>query len=195
MRFSAALALVAVFGASLAAGLVPAALAQHQTLVVNPGTSQVKMTLKTTHEVVNGSFHIQSGSIEFDRSTAKISGSVVVLAGSCKTGNDSRDKKMNTDILAVEQHATVSFEPKSYAGSIAPSGDSTIQVTGIFTLLGTAHEITVPVAVHLDGASATAKTHFVVPYVQWGLKNPSFLIWKADNDVAIDLFLTGPLSK
>jgi hypothetical protein len=49
--------------------------------------------------------------------------------------------------------------------------------------------------VHLDGTSATAKTHFVVPYVQWGLKNPSFLIWKADNDVAIDLFLTGPLSK
>ena len=43
-----------------------------------------------------------------------MSGSVVVLAGSGKTGNDSRDKKMNKDILKVEQHATVSFEPKSY---------------------------------------------------------------------------------
>ena len=93
------------------------------------------------------------------------------------------------------QGATVSFEPKSYTGFIAPSGESTFQVTGIFTLLGTPHEITIPMLVHLDGTSATAKTHFVVPYVQWGLKNPSFLIWKADNDVAIDLFLTGQLSK
>ena len=175
--------------------LAPAAHSQHQTFVVNPDASEIRMTLKTTHEVVDGTFHIQSGSVEFDRSNPKMSGSVVVLAGSGQTGNDSRDKKMNKDILKVEQHTTVSFEPKSYVGVIAPSGDSTIQVTGIFTLLGTPHEITVPMLVHLDGTTATAKAHFVVPYVQWGLKNPSFLIWKADNDVAIDLSLTGRLSK
>jgi hypothetical protein len=175
--------------------LVPAALAQHQTFVVNPDASEVKITLKTTHEIVNGSFHVQSGSIEFDRSSPKMSGSVVVLAGSGKTGNSSRDKKMNKEILEVEQHATVSFEPKTFTGAIASSGDSTIQASGIFTLLGTPHEITVPILVHLDGPSATAKTHFVVPYVQWGLKNPSFLFWKAENDVAIDLNLVGTISK
>ena len=124
-----------------------------------------------------------------------MSGSVVVLAGSGKTGNDSRDKKMNRDILEVEQHATVSFEPKTYSGAMASSGESTIQVTGIFTLLGTPHEITVPMLVHLEAGSATAKAHFVVPYVDWGLKNPSFLIWKAENDVAIDLHLVGEISK
>jgi hypothetical protein len=49
--------------------------------------------------------------------------------------------------------------------------------------------------VHLEGTNATAKARFVVPYVQWGLKNPSFMIWKADNDVAIDLNLVGTISK
>ena len=180
---------------ALAVILAPVALAQQQTFVANPDASEVKMTLKTTREVVNGTFHIQSGSLEFDRSAAKMSGSVVVLAGSGKTGNGSRDKKMNREILQVEQHATVSFEPKSYAGVIAPSGDSTIQVTGIFTLLGTPHEITIPILVHLEGTTATAKAHFVIPYIQWGLKDPSFLFWKADKDVAIDLFLTGRLSQ
>ena len=179
----------------LAFVLAPAALAKRETFVVNPDHSEVKMTLKTTHELVIGTFQVRSGSIEFDRNASVMSGSVVVLAGSGKTGNGSRDKKMNKDILEVQQYATVSFEPKSYAGTIAPSGDSTIQVTGTFTLLGTPHEITVPVLVHLEGSTATAKAHFVVPYVQWGLKNPSFLVWKADNDVAIDLLLTGQLSK
>jgi polyisoprenoid-binding protein YceI len=174
--------------------LAPAALAQHQTFVVNPDASEVKMTLNTTHEVVNGTFHIQSGSIEFDRSAPKMSGSVVVLAGSGKTGNDSRDKKMNKDILKVEQYVNVSFEPKSYAGVIAPSGDSTIQVTGIFTLLGTPHEITIPILVHLEGTTTTAKAHFVVPYIQWGLKDPGFMFWKVDKDVTIDLFLNARLT-
>ena len=192
MKFFTGLALAALLGTT---ALVPAALAQHQSFIVNPDASEVKITLKTTHELVNGAFHIQSGSIDFDRSNPKMAGSVVVLSGSGKTGNDSRDKKMNKDILKVEQYATVSFEPKTYTGAIALSGDSNLQVTGVFTLLGTPHEITIPILVHLEGTTATAKAHFVVPYVQWGLKNPSFLIWKADDDVAIDLSLTGRVSK
>jgi polyisoprenoid-binding protein YceI len=179
---------------ALAGLLAPAALAQHQTFVVNPDASEVRMTLKTTHELVNGAFHVQSGSIEFDRRAPELSGSVVVAAASGKTGNGSRDKKMNKDILQVEQYATVSFEPKTYTGALAPSGDSNLQVTGTFTLLGTPHPITVPMQVHLETDRVTAKAHFVVPYVQWGLKNPSFLIWKAENDVAIDLNLVGTLS-
>src|SRR6202453_637466 len=179
---------------ALAAVLAPAALAQHQTFVVNPDASEVKINLKTTHELVNGTFHVQSGSIEFDRSAPKMSGSVVVLAGSGKTGNDSRDKKMNKDILKVDQYTTVSFAPRTYTGTIAPSGDSTLQVSGVFTLLGNPHDLTIPMQIHMDGSKATARAQFVVPYVQWGLKTPSFMFWKAENDVAIDLNLVGQVS-
>lgn len=170
------------------------ALAQHQTLAVNPDASEVKMTLKTNHEIVNGTFHVQSGSIGFDRSAPKLSGSVVIAADSGKTGNDSRDKKMDKDILKVNQYTTISFAPKTYTGTIAPSGDSTIQVSGVFTMLGTPHDLTIPMLVHLEGSKAMAKANFMIPYVQWGLKNPSFLVWKAENEVAIDLNLVGDLT-
>jgi YceI-like domain len=179
---------------ALAVVVAPAALAQHQTFVVNPDASAVKMKLNTTHEVVNGTFHVQSGSINFDRTASHISGIVIVAAGSGKTGNDSRDKKMNKDILKVDQFASVSFAAKTYTGTIAASGDSTIQVSGVFTLLGTAHDLAIPMQIHIDGSKATAKGQLVVPYVLWGLKNPSFLIWKAENDVAIDLNLVGQIS-
>jgi polyisoprenoid-binding protein YceI len=179
---------------ALAVILSPAALAQNQIFAVNPDASKIKMTLNTTREVVNGTFHMQSGSIEFDRSNPKMSGSVAVLAGSGKTGSDSRDRKMHHDILKVDQYATVSFAPKTYTGTIAPSGDSTIQVSGVFTLLGKPHDLMIPMQIHMDGSKATAKAQFVVPYVQWGLKNPSFMFWKAENDVAIDLNLVGQVS-
>jgi polyisoprenoid-binding protein YceI len=179
---------------ALALIFAPAALAQHQTFAVNPDASEVKMKLNTTHEVVDGTFHIQSGSINFDRTASHLSGIVIVAAGSGKTGNDSRDKKMNKDILKVDQFATVSFAPKAYNGTIAASGDSAIQVSGVFTLLGTAHDLTIPMQIHRDGSKAMARAQFVVPYVRWGLKNPSFMFWKADNDVAIDLNLVGQVS-
>jgi hypothetical protein len=179
---------------TLAVTLAPAALAQHQTFAVNPDASEVKMKLNTTHQVVNGTFHIQSVSINFDRTASHISGIVIVAAGSGKTGNDSRDKKMTKDILKVDQFATVSFAPKAYNGTIAASGDSTIQVSGVFSLLGTTHDLTIPMQIHIDGSKATAKWQFIVPYVQWGLKNPSFMFWKADSDVAIDLNLVGQVS-
>ncbi len=179
---------------ALAIILAPAALAQHRTFAVKPDASEVTMKLNTTHELVNGTFHVQSGSIEFDRSATKISGIVVVAAGSGKTGNDSRDKKMNKDILKVDQYTTVSFAPKTYMGTIPALGDSTIQVSGVFTLLGAPHDITIPVQIHIDGSNATAKAQFAVPYVQWGLKNPSFFIWKVDNEVAINLSLVGNIA-
>jgi polyisoprenoid-binding protein YceI len=167
---------------------------QHGTFVVDPDASEVRITLKSTHELVNGVFRVQSGKIEFDRGTSKMSGSVNVLAGTGKTGNESRDNRMTKEILQVKKHATVSFEPKTYTGDLAPGGESTIQVTGIFTLLGNPHEITIPMAVRLDGPRANAKAHFVVPYIKWGLKNPNILIWKVDPDVAIDISLAGRLS-
>lgn len=180
----------------LALALISAAVAcaQHQTFAVNPDASEVKMKLNTTHEVVNGTFHVQSGSIDFDRTHAEIAGSVIIAAGSGKTGNDSRDKKMNKEILKVDQYTTVSFAPKTYSGTIAPSGDSTIEVSGVFTLLGSPHDLTIPMQIHIDGSKATAKAQFMVPYVQWGVKDPSFLIWKAEHNVAIDLTLVGNIA-
>ena len=119
---------------------------------------------------------------------------MIVLAGSGKTGNELRDKKMDKEILKVERYTSISFAPQSYTGTIAPEGDSTLQVSGVFTLLGNPHNLTIPMQIHLDGSKATVSAHFIVPYVEWGLKNPSFMFWKAENDVAIDLNLTGQIS-
>jgi polyisoprenoid-binding protein YceI len=101
---------------------------------------------------------------------------------------------MNSDVLDVAHYADVSFVPQSYQGSIAASGDSSIQVTGTFTLHGTPHELTVPMQIHIEGTSLTAKTHFTVPYVTWGLKDPSIFILKVAKEVDIDLALAGSVS-
>ncbi len=175
--------------------IVPAALAQHETFTVNPDTSQIAFTLGGSGHHVQGTFHLQSGSIAFDPSAPMISGSVIVSAGSGNSGEPSRDKKMNTDVLDTGHFTEVTFAPSSYQGTIANSGDSTIQVSGIFMLHGTPHDLTVPMQIHIDGANLTAKGHFTVPYVKWGLKEPSIFILKVAKEVDIDLTLNGSLTR
>lgn len=51
-----------------------------------------------------------------------------------------------------------------------------------------------PMQVHIDNGAVTAKTHFIVPYVKWGLKDPSIFRLKVAKEVEIDLTLTGKLT-
>src|ERR1035438_10448054 len=109
---------------ALTLSLVSVASAQHQTFTINPDSSQVAFSLSGTGHHVQGTFHVQSGSIDFDRGAQTISGSVVVAAGSGDSGDKGRDKNMKSAVLDVAQFAEVSFVPRSYQGTIAASGDS-----------------------------------------------------------------------
>jgi polyisoprenoid-binding protein YceI len=171
-----------------------AASAQQQTFTVNPGTSSIGFALTGTGHEVHGIFHVTSGTIQFERNAPKMSGTVVVSASSGDSGDKSRDKNMNQKVLQSDRFTDISFQPQSYSGTLAPSGDSTIQVSGTFTLHGTPHDITVPMQVHIDGQNLTAKGTFIVPYVKWGLKDPSVFILKVAKEVHIDLNLAGTVA-
>jgi polyisoprenoid-binding protein YceI len=170
-----------------------AASAQRQVFTLNPDMSRVDFALTGTGHEVHGTFHVSSGAIQFDRSAARISGNIVVSAASGDSGDKGRDKNMHAQVLDVEHFADVTFQPRSYQGTLAASGDSTIQVTGVFTLHGTPHDLTVPMQVHIEGDKVSAKGSFIVPYVKWGLKDPSIFILKVAKEVHIDLTLAGTL--
>jgi len=171
-----------------------AALSQQQNFAVNPGTSSIAFGLTGTGHEVHGTFHVTSGSIQFDRNTPTMSGTIVVSAGSGTSGDNGRDKNMHQKVLETDRFADIIFHPQSYTGTIASTGDSSIQVSGIFTLHGTPHDLIVPMQVHIDGQNLTAKGSFLVPYVKWGLKDPSVFILKVAKEVHIDLSLVGTLS-
>lgn len=171
-----------------------AACAQSETFTANPAASQVDFALAGTGHHVNGTFHVQSGTVTFTPGSPSLSGLIVVAAGSGDSGEASRDKKMNSEVLNSDKYTGISFAPKSYEGTLAASGDSNLQVSGVFTLHGTPHQIVVPMQIHIEGANLTARGQFMVPYVQWGLKDPSIFILKVAKQVNIDLNLKGQVT-
>lgn len=190
-----------VGGAKFAAGLGlicgmfdGAALGQKQTLHLDANKSEVHFNLKDPLHAVNGSFKVKDGTISFNRKDGAMDGGIVVDAGSGRSGNDTRDQRMAKEELKTESFATVTFAPRRFAGNLGTSGDSEIAVEGTFTLLGTPHEITVPLKVHMEGTQCRAAGSFTVPYVKWGLKDPSWMMLRVGKDVVVDLVLAGSVS-
>ena len=162
-------------------------------LGLDPALSKVHWTLGTTLHAVHGTFAFKNGTIQVDPATGKASGEIVVYATSGDSGNDSRDQKMHKEVLESAKYQDVIFRPDRVEGKIAPQGTFTVQVHGIFVLHGREHELTVPVQAEFAGDHWTASTKFTVPFIDWGLKNPSSFLLKVNHAVEIELELKGRL--
>ena len=120
-----------------------------------------------------------------------MSGDIVVDAASGDSGSPTRDKRMTRDILQAQRFPEICFSPSRKTGSVAPSGASDLSVTGSFLIHGEAHAMTVPMQVEMSGHDVLAKGTFVVPYVEWGMKNPSNFLIKVKDTVEISLTAVG----
>jgi len=83
------------------------------------------------------------------------------------------------------------FAPKQISGTVNADGTSKVEVSGQFRLHGQDHEITLPVDVKSEGRNLQIATHVEIPYVQWGLKNPSNFFLRVSDKVAIEIQAAG----
>lgn len=168
-------------------------------LHLDPATTTVRFTLKDTVHTVHGSFHLNAGDVYFDPKTGEAHGKIEVDTGSGTSGNDTRDGKMKREYLEVVKFPVAAFEPQLVKGSTGMAfdekfGTQTISVTGNFTLHGASHTMVMRFLVQRDGTQATATTHFLIPYVAWGIKDPSFAFVRVEKEVAMDIAAKGTLT-
>ncbi|HEX4003381.1 MAG TPA: YceI family protein [Candidatus Acidoferrales bacterium] len=170
--------------------------ARAQDVVVNfdPASTQVAFTLAATLHTVHGAFRLKSGQIHFDPATGKAGGAIILDATSGNTDNASRDKKMHAEILESAKFPEITFSPNQITGPtadlLAGKGTTQFQITGVFHIHGQDHPMTIPVTVSpASGAVAQfqVSTKFEVPYVKWGLKNPSTFVLRVADTVNLEI--------
>jgi len=162
--------------------LAPTLRAQESVITLDPANTRIEFTLAATLHTVHGTFKLKSGEIRWNTATGHVSGAVVIDATSGNTDNTSRDKNMHTDILESAKFPEIIFTPTQIKGAIPKQGPAQIEVSGVIRLHGQDHDATLTFAVQPDASgSLQASTQLAVPYVKWGLKNPStFLLHVAD---------------
>jgi len=162
-------------------------------LAIDPARSKLDWTLGSTLHTVHGTFALKSGTIHLDPTSGKASGEIVADATSGKTDNDSRDKKMHKEVLESQRYPEVIFRPDRVEGAISTQGVFSAQVHGVFVLHGAEHELSLPVRAELSGNHWSGSGKFSVPFIDWGLKNPSNFLLRVNHAVEIETQLEGHL--
>lgn len=169
--------------------------AQDMSVQLDPAGTQIEFTLSASFHTVHGSFQLKNGAIHFNPTTGVASGAVIVDATTAETGNTSRDRKMHAEVLESKRYPEVTFRPTRILGSVPAQGESEVQVEGIFRLHGADHPMTLTVPLQISGDTVSAQTRFTVPYVAWGLKNPSTFLLHVSDKVQVEMTMKGHMTR
>ena len=165
--------------------------AEDVQLHLDPASTKVEWMLSDVLHTVHGTFLLKRGDLRFDPASGAASGELVVDAASGESGNGSRDGRMHKNVLESSKYPEIRFVPDRVVGAVNLQGDSDVQIHGSFAIHGASHELTIPAKTHMDQQKLTATIGFQVPYVKWGMKDPSNLLLKVDKFVQIDIHVHG----
>ncbi|HUP03429.1 MAG TPA: YceI family protein [Bryobacteraceae bacterium] len=175
--------------AALLAALAPAAPPSTAAVLlrVDPDQTKVEFTLGAVLHTVHGSFKFKRGEIRFDPAGGAASGELVLDAVSAETGDSARDKTMHKSVLESARFPEIVFRPDRVEGPVAAQGSSQVKLHGVFSIHGADHEMEFPVEVEASGGEYRATVKFSVPFVEWGMKDPSTLFLRVEKHVDLTL--------
>ena len=198
--FSMARRLINVIGSCAFAYLLTIAVLVHGaasaelrsgTLELDPSKTLIEFRLAGPLHTIHGTFKLERGTIIGDPATGKAGGSIVVDARSGDTGIGARDKDMRESVLEAQRYPEIILDPQLCTLEMRSGGQFQATMRGVMTLHGGRHDIALTVQGQLVGDNLTAKAHFSVPYVDWGLKDPSVLFLTVAKQVDIDIATSG----
>lgn len=165
------------------------------SLELTPENTKIAWTLGDVLHTVNGSFRLKRGAIDFDPENGKASGKVVVDVASGESGSATRDRRMHVGVLESAKYPEAVFVPERVEGAWAPAGPSEMRLSGTFTIHGAAHPMTMMVHASNVANQLATKIDFDIPYVAWGMKDPSNFLLKVNKTVQISIETAATLQK
>ena len=185
--------LLGLLAGSLLALALPASAAE-RTVTLDPEKTKISFSLGAVMHTVHGTLKLESGEVRFDPETGAASGRIVVDAKSANTGNESRDRDMHAKVLESERFPQFVLEVARVEGRLDPGGTSKLTLKGKLAIHGSTHEVAWPAEVTVEGAIVRAKASFKIPYVAWGMKDPSGAVLRVAKEVPVTVEAVGKLS-
>lgn len=168
-------------------------LAGQRVLVLDPAASKVSFTLGATGHDVQGALAVKAGRIAFDPATGAASGEIAIDLKSAETGNGSRDKTMHEKVLEDTKYPLAVFRAEGVRGTVAASGPSQITLDGTLSFHGTDHKMSLPAKIDVRNGHVAAETQLTIPFVEWGLHDPSIAFLRVAKVVSVKVKAEGTL--
>jgi polyisoprenoid-binding protein YceI len=168
--------------------LPPAAVvAEPFRLVLDPAATEISFTLGARLHTVRGSFALVTGELAFDPDSSAASGEIRVDARSGDTGIDRRDRVMHEEVLDSARHPLLLFRPERV--DVLERGPDALagRLFGRFEVRGVSHPLALSFEGTRTGERGAVTVRFDVPWVAWGLPDPSNALLSVDDKLAVEV--------
>lgn len=164
-------------------------------VVLDPAQTVIRWKLSGLHDT-HGTFKLKSGEFFFNPKTGVAEGEILVDATTGESGNATRDKRMQQEVLESNRYPAIFFHPTQLKGDFKETADLQDLVgQGTFNIHGADHPMDLPLKVQVASGAVTATTQFTVPYVSWGMKNPSKFLLRVGKEVEIEVTAKGTIQQ
>ena len=179
---------------ALALLAAPAAAGEMVVFQLDPEHSSVGFVLDATLHTVDGDLGPVSGRIAFDPGSNLATGEVVIDLTKAKTGIERRDRKMREQTLETDRYPEAVYRIHGIdLPTVLQQGRNEIQLHGDLDFHGATREVAVPAVAVLDGGHVSATAWIEIPYVDWGLDDPSFFVLRVGKTVRVEMKIEGRL--
>jgi len=163
-------------------------------LTFDPTTTEIDYSLNGWPHHTQGTFKLRRGVIGIDPTSGRMEGEIVVDASSGNSNESVRDERMSSSILEAGRFPDIIFKPSAASGNGKSSGEFKADVSGTMVLHGGCHSINVVVLIRRDGDIVHLESGFDIPFVAWGLEDPSILMFKVEKEVHVRIIAASRLS-
>jgi polyisoprenoid-binding protein YceI len=160
-------------------------------LELDPFKTMVEFKLAGSLHTTHGTFRLKRGAIRADEATGRAEGEIVVDAASGSSGDFLRDDRIRNKELDSTTFPEIVFTPRHIDGHIDAQGNFHAKLEGTLTLHGAGHPVEIYTEGTLRGNDLIASGHLSVPYVEWGLQDPSVMFLTVAKEVQIDIATAG----
>lgn len=163
-------------------------------VVIAPAEAQLTFLLEATGHDVSGQLYLKEGKLHYDTATGAASGRIVLGAARTDTGNERRDRAMHEKVLESTLFPEIIFVPDHITGEVDDAGAGQFDLHGAITLHGDDHEVSLPTETRIDeDGRLVAHASLEVPFVEWGLEDPSLLFLRVAKVVQVDIRFSADL--
>jgi polyisoprenoid-binding protein YceI len=165
-------------------------------LTLDSEATELRFQLGATLHTVRGSFDVREGRVRFDPESGAVEGRVVVAATSGESGNSTRDANMHEEVLESAQYPEIVLLPERLAIDERTPDSLRGRLQARIEIHGGTHPVEIALTARRTAEGrGRVEGAFEIPFVEWGMTDPSNFVLRVEKVVAVRFEASGELTR
>jgi polyisoprenoid-binding protein YceI len=169
----------------------------HRSLKIqlDPAQTEIHWKVNGVPHTIHGVFKLKNGELLVNPESGLAQGEIL-LDATTEQGGTTRDRATVEQVLESNRYPGILFHPTQFKGKFPSKENSAdTHLDGTLNVHGNDHPMQLALKIQVSGGAVTANGQFSIPYVDWGMKNPSTFFRRVGKQVDVQVTAKGSIQE